>query len=98
MSVDGECSTTFSDNHDVRILRWTFRREDQSIVCELGLNHDDSAYELRVEPPAEPSAATVEWFDDAASAFDRHAAIERSLVKAGWLLEAFESMHVARGV
>jgi hypothetical protein len=64
-------------------------------VCELGLNSDDSAYELRLIWPSNPGS-TTEVFDDATAALQRHAAIERGLVKQGWLLEAFESEPVAR--
>ena len=88
-------SVPFSDR-DVRILRWTFRRDEHSVVCELGLNADHSAYELRVNPPWNPASQTVEQFDDAMSAFQRHAAIERVLVSEGWLLEGFESERVNR--
>jgi len=80
----------------VRILRWTFRRDANAVVCELGLNTDDSAYGLRVNPPPNTSPATTEQFDDAMAAFQRHAAIESRLVKEGWLLEAFESERVSR--
>jgi hypothetical protein len=80
----------------VRVLRWTYRREDQTVVCELGLNDDDSAYELRIKPVWNPSADTSELFDDATSAFQRQAAIERGLVNDGWMLEAFDSDILAR--
>ena len=89
-------SSAASTDRVVRILRWTFRREEDSVVCELGLNSDHSAYELRVNPPRNAVAATVEQFDDAMSAFQRHAAIERMLVSDGWLLEGFESERVDR--
>jgi hypothetical protein len=79
-----------------RVLRWTFRRNDDAIVCELGLNADELAYELRLDPPVNPFGIARELFDDALSAFDRHTAIERRLVDEGWLLEAFESTLVAR--
>jgi hypothetical protein len=79
-----------------RVLRWTFRREDRSLVCELGLNSEDSAYELRFNPPWNPELPATERFDDATSAFQRHAEIEHTLVGDGWLLEAFESERVAR--
>ena len=85
-----------SSDPEVRVLRWTFRRDEDAIVCELGLNSDHSAYELRVNPPWHPAATTVEQFDDAMSAFQRHAAIERMLVSEGWLLEEFESERVNR--
>jgi hypothetical protein len=37
-------------------------------------------------------------FDDAMSAFERHAAIERTLVDGGWMLEGFDSEQVVRSV
>ena len=78
------------------ILRWTFRRDDESVVCELGLTSDSSAYELRVLPPCNPAGATTELFDDALSALQRHGAIERILITEGWSLDRFESDRVAR--
>lgn len=77
---------------ETRILRWTFRREDDAVVCELGLNSDDSAYELRLNPPWNLHGTTTEQFDDAMQAFQRHAAIERVLIAEGWMLEEFESV------
>jgi len=89
-------SAATSSDSEVRVLRWTFRRDEDAIVCELGLNDDHSAYELRVNPPWNPAGSMVEQFDDATSAFQRHAAIERALVSEGWLLEGFESERVNR--
>jgi hypothetical protein len=66
-----------STDHAARVLRWTFRRNEEAIVCELGLNTDDSAYELRLEPPTNPAGVATELFNDAMAAFQRHAAIER---------------------
>jgi len=80
----------------MHVLRWTFRRNDETVVCELGLSRDHSAYELRVDAPWHPAGAAIEQFDDAISAFQRHATIERTLVGEGWLLEAFETEHVGR--
>jgi hypothetical protein len=40
--------------------------------------------------PALPKTSS-ESFDDARSAFERHAAIERILINEGWSLESFES-------
>ena len=94
--VTSACQTVPACDREVRILRWTFRRDEDAVVCELGLNSDDSAYELRVNPPWNPTGATTEQFDDAISAFQRHAAIERVLVNDGWLLEGFESERLIR--
>ena len=87
---------TAANIREMRVLRWTFRREADSVVCELGLNSDDSAYELRIDPPWTSTGSSTEQFDDAMSAFERHAAIERLLVGDGWMLEGFESERVAR--
>jgi hypothetical protein len=83
-------------DHHVRVMRWTFRRSDETVVCELGLSRDHTAYELRVDPPWNPAGITSELFDDATSAFERHAGVERILVNDGWSLESFEPGGVAR--
>lgn len=77
---------------ETRVLRWTFRRAQEAVVCELSLNNDDSAYELRLNPPWNLQGTTTEMFDDAMQAFQRHAAIERVLIDEGWMLEGFESV------
>jgi hypothetical protein len=96
-ATDG-CPTLTPAGRSFRVLRWTFRRGDDTVCSELGLDGDDSAYELRLNPPWNPAAETTERFDDAMSAFQRHAAIERMLVQDGWTLDAFESTEVARTV
>jgi hypothetical protein len=78
----------------VRVLRWTFRRDADAIVSELGLASDDSAYELRIERG--PLPAIREQFHDVASAFDRQGTIERQLIADGWSLERFASDYVER--
>jgi hypothetical protein len=86
---------TRRDARCVRVLRWTFHRDDgESVVCELGLTGDDTAYELRVPPEWNPTGAAVERFDDALTAFQRHAMIERVLLDEGWFLHGFESERV----
>jgi hypothetical protein len=79
---------------ETRVLRWTFRRDQgqEPVTCELGLNSDDSAYELRFNPPWNLQQNTTELFDDALQAFQRQAAIERVLIDEGWMLEGFESV------
>jgi hypothetical protein len=96
-AVTGGCRPLPAPSREIRVLRWTFRRDDDAVVCELGLNADDSAYELRINPPWNPTGTTSEQFDDATSAFQRHAAIERTLVSDGWSLEGFESEQITRG-
>jgi hypothetical protein len=78
-----------------RILRWTFRRdEDEAVVCELALTGHDREYELRAPAQWNPTGRSVERFDDALTAFQRHAMIERQLLDAGWELGTFESEKV----
>jgi len=83
-----------TDRH-LRVMRWTFTREDEILVCELGLNRDESAYEIRIDPAWDVADAPFELFDDAMSAFQRHAEIERQLVAQGWSLDNFESDRIA---
>jgi len=95
----GLSTSTYSapeTERSVRTLRWIFRRDTATVSCELGLNNDDTAYQLRVDPPRNPTGVAVESFDDAMSAFQRHAAIERILIDDGWTLECFESRKLER--
>jgi hypothetical protein len=80
----------------VRILRWTFHHADDNtaVVCELALTGQDREYELRVPAEWSPTRRSVERFDDALTAFQRHAMIERRLLDEGWVLNAFESERI----
>ena len=62
-----------------------------AVVCELGLNSDDSRTSSGSTRRG-TFADHHEVFDDAMQAFQRHAAIERVLIDEGWLLEGFESV------
>jgi hypothetical protein len=88
-SPDTPCSS-------IRTLRWVFRRNDDVVVCELGLTGDDRAYALRIDPPWDATGRTTEVFDDVTSAFQRHEMVERNLVQQGWSLENFESRQILR--
>jgi hypothetical protein len=79
----------------MRVLRWNFKHDGESpVICELCLTGLDRDYELRVPREWSPTGRAVERFDDAFSAFQRHAMIERLLLDAGWTLQAFESEKV----
>jgi hypothetical protein len=80
----------------VRVLKWTYSRVDDTVRCRLALTPDCSAYELRIHAPWSAGGGSVELFDDALSALERHAAIERELIKAGFALERFDSAAEAR--
>jgi hypothetical protein len=82
-------------HRQVRVLRWTFQRDDgETVICELALTGEDSEYELRVPAQWSPTGASVERFDDALTAFQRHAMIERLLLDEGWVLQGFDSERV----
>src|SRR5262245_43672910 len=87
---------TLATNRHIRVLRWTFSRDRETILCELSLTRDDSAYQLRIDPPWNTTGISVECFDDAMAALHRHATIERQLVNDGWTLESFESARIER--
>jgi len=87
----GASSPTNVSDRSARVMRWTLRRRNELLTFEIGLNHDDSAYELRIDPPWNPTGVTSETFADAIAAFARHANIERQLIEDGWSLECFES-------
>lgn len=81
----------------IRVLRWTFRHpenDDERVICELALTGEDREYELRVPSEWNPTGKSVEQFDDALTAFQRHAMIERTLLDEGWELDTFESERV----
>jgi hypothetical protein len=78
----------------IRVLRWIFRRDEDAVTCELALTGEDREYELRVPSDWNPTGMSVERFDDALMAFQRHAMIERTLLDAGWQLDGFESEKV----
>jgi len=79
----------------IRVLRWTFRREEhERVVCELALTGEDREYELRVPARWNPTHREIERFDDAMTAFQRHAMIERILLDNGWVLDSFDSEKV----
>ena len=47
-------------------------------ICELALTGEDREYELRAPAEWNPTGRPVERFDDALTAFQRHAMIERA--------------------
>jgi hypothetical protein len=80
----------------VRVLSWTYRREDETVRCRLALTVDCSACELKIDAPLGSARASIELFDDALSAFERQTAIERGLIKTGFALERFDSTSEGR--
>lgn len=90
------CAPAPGPTRVARVLRWTFHRDDETVLCELGLCLDESAYELRIDPPWNPTGACIELFDDAMSAFQRQTTVERILIREGWSLVRFVADDVRR--
>ena len=66
----------------IRVLRWIFRRDNEdAVVCELALTGEDREYELRVSAAWNPTGLSVERFDDALTAFQRHAMIRAAAAR-----------------
>jgi hypothetical protein len=65
------------------MLRWVFHRGTDTLTCEIdaaGRHH----FDVCVIPHWDVAASSIEQFDDAVSAFERHAAIARRLREGGW--------------
>jgi hypothetical protein len=69
------------------VLRWVFRREANAITCEIDAA-GDRAFEVSIVPHWDVSASTIERFNAAHHAFERHAEVARRLREAGWVRAA----------
>jgi len=76
----------------IRVLRSTFRRGDETLTCELALDHDDEFYEIRTTQALADGSRNPQKFDSVAKAFQRQAEIETRLIDVGWTLESRESI------
>jgi hypothetical protein len=70
------------------VLQWSYRRGHEAVVCELGLDKEDDAYELTTSVPWSLQPST-ERFADAIAALQRQVAVERLLINEGWSLVSF---------
>jgi hypothetical protein len=71
----------------VRVLRWVFRRREHAITCEIDAA-TDRTFEVCIVPHWDVSTSTIERFDAAHRAFERHAEVARRLRDAGWVRAA----------
>ena len=65
------------------VLLWVFRRDFDSITCEVDV-HPSGGCEVRVVPQWDPSLALVEPFERAADALHCHAELAQRLRDIGW--------------
>ena len=75
----------------IRVLRWVYSHQDESLTCELRLADDGLSYQLTTTPCPQHGVPEVERFKDASSAFQRQSELERKLIADGWSLESYES-------
>lgn len=67
----------------VRVLRWVFRRENRAMTCEIDAK-GNRAFDVCIVPHWDVSASSIERFDTAHAAFERHAELARRLGEIGW--------------
>jgi hypothetical protein len=67
-----------------RVLRWVFERHNDAITCEIDAA-GDHVFEVCIVPHWNVAASTIERYDAAYRAFERHAELARRLREAGWL-------------
>lgn len=65
------------------MLRWVFHRDTDTLTCEVDAARRHR-FDVCVIPHWDVAASSIERFDDAVSAFERHADIARRLREAGW--------------
>jgi hypothetical protein len=80
----------------VRVMRWVFRRGEETVTCELGLAADASGYEVVTQAVRDGAIPEPEWFKAVTRAFQRQSEIEGELIRAGWSLESYESLMAER--
>ena len=74
-----------------RLLRWIFRKGNQSLTCQLDRDGGRGAYMLSLVPHWNVGQALVERHLEGMGAFRRHAAIAEQLRVQGWILDAYTS-------
>jgi hypothetical protein len=65
------------------MLRWVFHRGTDTLTCEVDAARRHH-FDVCVIPHWDLAASSIERFDDAITAFERHADIARRLREAGW--------------
>jgi len=75
----------------IRVLRWVYSHQDDSLTCELRLADDGLSYQLTTTPCPQHGVPEVERFKDVTAAFQRQSELERKLIADGWSLESYES-------
>jgi hypothetical protein len=69
------------------ILRWVFHHGSDALTCAIESTGEHASYDVCILPHWNLSVATVEHFDAATSALQRHADIASRLRQAGWVAE-----------
>ena len=75
---------------DVCELRWSYVRGHQRQSCRLSLDARRRTYEFHVRDNASQPRERIERYAFACDVIERHCNYERTLLMAGYSLEAFE--------
>ena len=73
----------------MRLLRWIFQRDNQTLTCQVDRRPGAGSYTLSLIPHSNATAEIAETFSTAWSAFRRHAMIASELRRSGWTLAAY---------
>jgi len=74
---------TQASSQPAPMLRWVFHRGTDTLTCVVDAARRHH-FDVGVIPHWDVAASSIERFDDAVSAFERHADIARRLREAGW--------------
>ena len=78
--------TTTIASESATLLRWVFQKGHRYITCSIEMTGDGSLFDVYVLPHWNLSAASIQQFADAASAFKQHAELALILRTAGWVV------------
>ena len=71
------------------MLRWTFRRGNEFLICAIDRARSGRGYQLAIVPEAATHAARIEMFATTFDVLLRHASIAQELRDLGWRLVAY---------
>jgi hypothetical protein len=93
VAADKKCATGYAVTQpsSIRVLRWVFSRDRETLHCELALDPSQFRYELRLHRGDQPNGVLNEGFGDVAKAFARQCELEAALLTEGWTLDRYES-------
>ena len=80
--------TKTTPTNSKHVLRWTFRRGNHFIACEL-VRLNNKQYSLALVPMFDRAQGACETFRSGLEAFHRHATVASTLRESGWKVVAY---------